>query len=103
MERELTVSKKRRRVEEEDGKHTETEETFRKFGINLGSFRTEAEKLTELHQKYICVKVLRDNMDWERLSCPKGGSIMEAFDQSEGPQRKKEYSFRPMNTMFKKT
>ena len=33
--------------EEEDGEQPETEETFRKFGINLGSFRMEAEILAE--------------------------------------------------------
>ena len=47
-----TVNKKRRRGEEEDGEQTETVETFRKFGINLGSFRTEADILAELHLKY---------------------------------------------------
>ena len=54
-----TVNKKRRRGEEEDGEHTETEETIRKFRINLGNFRTEAEILAELNLKYPRVKVER--------------------------------------------
>ena len=73
-----TVNKKSRRGEEEDGQQMETEETFRKFGINLGSFRTEAEILAELHLKYPWVKVVR------RIT-----RIKEAFDRSEGPQRER--------------
>ena len=38
-----TVNNKRRRGELKDEKYTETEATFRKFGINLGSFRTEVD------------------------------------------------------------
>ena len=48
-----------RRGDEEDGEQMESEETFRKFGINLGSFRTGAEILAELHLKYPWVKVVR--------------------------------------------
>ena len=54
-----TVNKKRRRGEEEDLEQTEPEETLQEFGINVGSVRTEAEKLAELHQKFPCVKVVR--------------------------------------------
>ena len=42
----------------ENGDHMETEEECRKFGINLGNFRTEAEVLAVLHLKY-WVKVQR--------------------------------------------
>ena len=48
----LTVNKKKRRGVEEDGENIETEEACRKYGINLGRFRTETEILSELHLKY---------------------------------------------------
>ena len=38
---------------------TETNKTFQKFGINLGSFRTVAKIMAELHVKYISLKVVR--------------------------------------------
>ena len=61
----------RREEEEEDGEHTETEETFRTFGIYLGSFRTEAEILAELHLKYPWVKVARRiTWTWNALLVP---------------------------------
>ena len=94
-----TVNKKRRRGEEEDGEHTETEETFRKFGINLGSFRTEADILADLHLKYPWVKVVRRiTRTGNALLVPKDERSRKLLTEVG-----KECSFQPMNTMFRET
>ena len=98
-----TVNKKRKRGEEEDGEHTKTGETFRKFGRNLGSFRTEAEILAVLHLKYPWVKIVRrirrtDNTLLFTKDYRSRKVLTEVKDLNG-----KEYSFQPMDTMFKKT
>ena len=98
-----TVNKKRRLGEEEYGEHTETEETLRKSGINLGRFRTEAEILVELHLKYLWVKVARRiTRTGNALFVPKDDRSRKLLTEVKDLNGK-ECSFPPMDTMFKKT
>ena len=98
-----TVNKKRRRGVEEDGDHMETEEECRKFGINLGNFRTKADVLTVLHLKYPWVKVHRrlTRTRFALLVCKDNWSqklLMEVKSFND-----KKCSFQPVETTFRKT
>ena len=53
----------------------EIEEAYRKFGINLGNFRTEADVLSEIHLKYPWVKVQQINKDGHRIAHIQGPSV----------------------------
>ena len=98
-----TVNKKKRQGEEEEGEQTDTEKIFQKFGINLGSFRMEAEILVELHLKYPCVNIVRRiTRTGNALLVPKEERSRKLLTEVKDLNRK-ELSFRPMYTIFRKT
>ena len=79
----------------------ETEETFRKFGINIGRFRTKEEILADrtTHKISLAESSKKDNTDQERHAGPQGRPIKEAFDRSKAPQLKRVLP-QPMDIMF---
>ena len=85
-----TVNKKRRRGEEEDGEHTETEGTLQKFGKKSRKLPHEGGDIGRTPPKIsLAESSKKNNTDRERLARPQGRLIKEAFDRSEGPQRER--------------
>ena len=88
---------------EEDGDHMETEEDCRKFGINLGNFRTVAEVLAVLHLKYPWLKVQRRlTRTGNALLVPKDNRSQKLLMEVKSINGK-ECSFQPVGTTFRKT
>ena len=96
-ERGLDCHQEEEMGEEEDAEHTEKED------INLGSFRMEAEILSELHLKYPWVKVVRRiTRTGNALLAPKDDRSRKLLTEVKD-LKGKQCSFRPMDTMFRKT